>query len=833
MNLLRHILFVLSMCFGIIASAHRFETYTTADGLPGSTVKCVTQDGQGYIWIGTFDGLARYDGYGFRVFRHEDGDSTTLVDSHVEVLCSCGDRVFVGTTSGLDCISLSTREVVHCEYLDEQGGRHPIKGYMSDILLYGNTVYALNTYGEVWQWRTDRPDADRGLFSPLELSVSSPIIKMCPYGNSGQMFVLTKETLALVNLSDKEVLAQIPVDNIMNADNSGHYTLYYSSRMDAVIIGAGIGSSTYAYRLSDGGELDVLDVELPGDVKDVIDYDGATYFATDGGGLVRWESETSSVVFTPSNSTLSGFAVHSLFSDSDNNLWVGTYRDGLNLLSPYLDKVVTYDIKNGMLVNNAVSAVYVHDNKIYAGLDGGGFTIIDTRTNTSRSVTSVNSNLPGDNVVGLAGEGKNLWVGIYRHGLYRYDIENGNLQHVDLDALGTHQRKDVLWKLWNDGKGHIIAKGDRINVFDAKTGELLNTSSAGPDPMEPLLKAFAHEPCLKGYECLCAYSDSAGTCYAGTTKGLVCFTPQNLYAQQPHVVRFEEAIVSNDTSPVNLGGKTKAELSLPHNSNSITVHFSTPQTVYGKQARFKYRLVGHEEEYKELQGTRSVTFGPLPPGDYTLEVIPLSDSEGLNPVCSTLCIRIMPPWHTSWGACLLWATILTGVALTIYHIYRHRKTMESELTLQQEQRVQTEQKYREATQQQREAEEERERVLRLLRQGIVSEDGLSPEDSKFINDCKECIVHNLRNPELSVDFIATKLNMSHSALYKRVKAITGHSVVDLIIDIRLSRAIELIRSGANNMTEVADSCGFNDLRSFRATFKSRMGMTPKQYAKEL
>ena len=168
------------MCFGIIASAHRFETYTTADGLPGSTVKCVTQDGQGYIWIGTFDGLARYDGYGFRVFRHEDGDSTTLVDSHVEVLCSCGDRVFVGTTSGLDCISLSTREVVHCEYLDEQGGRHPITGYMSDILLYGNTVYALNTYGEVWQWRTDRSDADRGLFSPLELPVSSSIIKMCP-----------------------------------------------------------------------------------------------------------------------------------------------------------------------------------------------------------------------------------------------------------------------------------------------------------------------------------------------------------------------------------------------------------------------------------------------------------------------------------------------------------------------------------------------------------------------------------------------------------------------------------------------------------------------------
>ena len=167
------------------------------------------------------------------------------------------------------------------------------------------------------------------------------------------------------------------------------------------------------------------------------------------------------------------------------------------------------------------------------------------------------------------------------------------------------------------------------------------------------------------------------------------------------------------------------------------------------------------------------------------------------------------------------------------YINNTRKNIESELSLQQEQRIQTEQKYMEATQQHREAEEERERVLRLLRQGIVSEDGLSPEDSKFINDCKECIVQNLRNPELSVDFIAAELNMSHSALYKRVKAVTDHSVVDLIIDTRLSRAIELIRSGANNMTEVAEYCGFNDLRSFRATFKSRMGMSPKQFAKEL
>ena len=131
MNLLRYLMLILSLCCSIIISAHRFETISTDDGLPGSTIKCVAQDEQGYIWIGTFNGLARYDGYGFNIFRHEDGNSTTLIDNHVEALCCCGDNVFVGTTSGLDCISLSTRKILHCEYMDKQGHKHPIKGFIS------------------------------------------------------------------------------------------------------------------------------------------------------------------------------------------------------------------------------------------------------------------------------------------------------------------------------------------------------------------------------------------------------------------------------------------------------------------------------------------------------------------------------------------------------------------------------------------------------------------------------------------------------------------------------------------------------------------------------
>ena len=109
----------------------------------------------------------------------------------------------------------------------------------------------------------------------------------------------------------------------------------------------------------------------------------------------------------------------------------------------------------------------------------------------------------------------------------------------------------------------------------------------------------------------------------------------------------------------------------------------------------------------------------------------------------------------------------------------------------------------------------------------------SKEDKMFILRCKEVIDENLKNENLGVDLLAERLDMSHSALYKRLKSVTGKSAVEFINDYRIFIAQKLISAGERNVSKIAEDCGFNDVRSFRAAFKARMQMTPKQYMQQL
>ncbi len=85
----------------VMAQDVRFEQVTVADGLSNNVIMTVLEDSRGYLWVGTFQGLNRYDGYRVRVYRHIPGDTTSL--SHDEVFALHEGRdgtLWVGTWGG-------------------------------------------------------------------------------------------------------------------------------------------------------------------------------------------------------------------------------------------------------------------------------------------------------------------------------------------------------------------------------------------------------------------------------------------------------------------------------------------------------------------------------------------------------------------------------------------------------------------------------------------------------------------------------------------------------------------------------------------------------------
>jgi anti-sigma regulatory factor (Ser/Thr protein kinase) len=95
------------ICFGSSSSYAqnepvKFEKMTTENGLPSNIIYCIIQDSKGFLWLGTNEGLCRYDGYDFKVFRHDPADSNSLSANYVASLCEDGDgNIWAATSEGL------------------------------------------------------------------------------------------------------------------------------------------------------------------------------------------------------------------------------------------------------------------------------------------------------------------------------------------------------------------------------------------------------------------------------------------------------------------------------------------------------------------------------------------------------------------------------------------------------------------------------------------------------------------------------------------------------------------------------------------------------------
>lgn len=109
------------------------------------------------------------------------------------------------------------------------------------------------------------------------------------------------------------------------------------------------------------------------------------------------------------------------------------------------------------------------------------------------------------------------------------------------------------------------------------------------------------------------------------------------------------------------------------------------------------------------------------------------------------------------------------------------------------------------------------------------EQHLVKKDVEFVHKIHEIIEQNLNSDDFNIDTIAETIGLSRSAFFKKLKSLTGLAPVDLVKEIRLSKAAVLIETTNNNITEIAYSVGFHDAGYFGKCFRKKYDMTPKEY----
>ncbi len=476
----------------------RFEHLTNRDGLSQMAVFAILQDQLGFLWFGTEDGLNRYDGSGFRIFKHRLDDPDSLASSTIYVLHQDRAGAFwVGTEDGLHRFDPAGERFERYQLTSGSPTQPAVRAIHED----GG--------GDLWIGTED---------SLVRLGPPAGRLSGRPGGES--LIHYRHDPDDPRSLSRGDVLA-------IHEDRAGNLWVGTTGGLDRLEESPGAeGFAHYRHDPRDPHS-------LGGDAVRAIHQDraGQLWIGTRDGGLSRLAGER----FVrhrhdPGDpGSLGDDNVAAIFEDRAGTLWIGTAA-GLDRLAPDGQGFIHYRHDPGDSHSLALGAVREigedRSGNLWIGITGGGLSYF----NPGRGSFDHHRHRPGDarslghDIVQSIFEdsARNLWVGTGGGGLDRFDPSSGRFSHYRHDPNDPRSLShDQVWALHQDRSGSlwIGTGGGGLNRLDAVVDDRLGDGAAGSRFIR-----YRHDPedpaSLGSDLILSIYEDRSGTLWIGTADGL-------------------------------------------------------------------------------------------------------------------------------------------------------------------------------------------------------------------------------------------------------------------------------------------------------------------------
>jgi len=524
-----------------MAQAARFDRISIEQGLSETTVYCALQDKKGFLWFATQDGLNRYDGYEFRVFRHDDRDPSSLMSGFItSCLIDSTGSIWIGSARGLDRFEPSRFTAEH--FTHEQNNPHSL----SDDHV---TAIAEDHAGRIWVGTSDglntldvgsaevqryRHDPDR------ESSIAGDEISVLYVDYQGAVWIGTRDHGLDRYLPASDGFGHMQAGENSLADN--RIRTITGDVAGALWIGTVIGLDRvdiaahkirhYHHDPADSASLP------PGAISALwMDANGRLWVGSSGGGLAVLDSGDSGFkrfLHSPDDpASLSNDNVISILRDDSGVLWVGTWG-GVNKLvweTNLFKHVLRISSGPNQLSDNAIwSIMQDHSGALWVGTDVGGLNRIDpTRKEYThfRHQADRPDSLGHDRVYALLEDHKHrLWVGtaggldrLRKQGgfvHFRHDPARQNSLSDNRVTSLLETREDVLWVGTHNGLNQWLGNGKGFRSFM---------------PGNPRDGGLCHARVDSLYE------DHDGILWVGTHQGLARYRPADqsfvCYANDP------------------------------------------------------------------------------------------------------------------------------------------------------------------------------------------------------------------------------------------------------------------------------------------------------------
>lgn len=461
-------------------SSVRFDHLTTQDGLSQSTINCMLRDSRGYMWFGTNDGLNRYDGYQFSVYRPTDSDSAI---SHNTVLSLVEDQqgnLWIGTANGLNYYNVS-RNTFTSFFHDPADSHSLVDNRITHVFLdrrqqvWIGTQQGLSVYYPAQQ-----------RFKKFSLPFPNPAIQSLLEDSRGSLWVGTSQGL-LHYARDRTLLHTYQHDPADARSLSDNYVFK--------VFEDGRGNLWIGTRT---GGLNLLDREAgtfrhfqyssaPGSIsndriKDIaLDTTGQLWVATFE-GLNRYDYASQTFeTFTQDLARPDGlthFHIWSLYNDPQGILWIGTYAGGANLYSPFHQQFRYQNpaspLSGGRLFGK-IGPMVEHQGRLWIASEGGGLISYHPSTGQYRFFTLPSEEPPSvkNNIIKALTKDRHdqLWIGTHDEGLHVFDLNTQQfVKHYPLnDDPPSSLGMGTVASVYEDQQGYWVGTHELLNHYDPQT----------------------------------------------------------------------------------------------------------------------------------------------------------------------------------------------------------------------------------------------------------------------------------------------------------------------------------------------------------------------------
>lgn len=436
-------------------------------GLSNNSVTSIYKDSRGFMWFGTQNGLNRYDGYQFKVFKNQPDSLNSLRDNRViEIGEDRHGLMWVATKKGVSVLNDRGTSFQHLRFLsgDRQVSKDlnsPVQGFAFDDK--GGVFLGSESEGLLYYESSHDMEARAIGYAGDSGLIFNYNVRALDIDTNGRLWLIVHEIgLCYYDRSSNTVMLKTPI--------YGTFSSIKADQNSKIWLGSDNGLYQYDVKKSSWATHYTKDNGLSSNnvTSLLIDSDEKLWISTDGGGISILDLGTANLAYltgSEHNGILTSSSVFAVHQDAEGRHWVGTLRGGINVMDATMARfrVVRPNLEAGINRGSGFILSFAEDSdgSVWIGTDGEGLAKWDRDKDSFvhyRHRTTDFSSLSNNYVTSVLRDGLGeIWATTYGGGINRLNRQTGSfVRYSCMDAQSNYVNPNT-WRLHEDRQGRLWA----------------------------------------------------------------------------------------------------------------------------------------------------------------------------------------------------------------------------------------------------------------------------------------------------------------------------------------------------------------------------------------